>query len=79
MSKRTLLQPLIGLLSLAVLWSSTACAIGPKYMRPELRSPPAYKEAPPSGWTDAQPNYVVARGQWWRLFNNPASTGSRVR
>ena len=75
MSKRTPLQPLIGLLSLAVLWSSTACAIGPKYMRPELRSPSAYKEAPPSGWTDARPNDVVARGQWWRLFNDSGLDG----
>ncbi len=44
-------------------------------MRPETPMPPAYKEAPPPGWTEAQPKDAVARGQWWRLFNAPGLNG----
>ena len=54
------------------LLSTAACAIGPKYMRPETLTPPAYREAPPAGWTEAQPDDAALRGQWWRMFNEPA-------
>ena len=40
--------------------------------RPETPTPPAYREPPPSGWTTAQPNDAALRGEWWRLFNEPA-------
>lgn len=50
---------------------STACAIGPKYMRPEMPSPLAYRETPPSGWATAQPDDAALRGQWWTMFNQP--------
>jgi NodT family efflux transporter outer membrane factor (OMF) lipoprotein len=56
----------------AVTLSTTACAIGPNYMRPETPAPLAYREAPPPGWTSAQPNDAALRGQWWRVFNEPA-------
>jgi NodT family efflux transporter outer membrane factor (OMF) lipoprotein len=52
--------------------STTACAIGPNYMRPATPAPRAYREAPPPGWTSAQPNDAALRGQWWRMFNEPA-------
>ena len=52
--------------------STTACAIGPNYLRPETPAPQAYREAPPPGWTSAQPNDAALRGQWWRVFNEPA-------
>src|SRR5262245_37476074 len=54
------------------LLSTTACAIGPKYMRPDTPTPPAFKEMPPSGWTVAQPQDASVRGQWWRTFNQPS-------
>jgi NodT family efflux transporter outer membrane factor (OMF) lipoprotein len=52
--------------------SATACAIGPKYMRPAMPAPPAYREAPPSGWASARPNDAALRGEWWRTFDEPA-------
>src|SRR5262245_26704366 len=52
--------------------STTACAIGPKYMRPETPTPPTYREPPPPGWASAQPNDAALRGQWWTMFNEPA-------
>ena len=52
--------------------STAACAIGPDYMRPETPAPLAYREAPPPGWASAQPNDAALRGQWWRVFNEPA-------
>jgi len=55
----------------ALLLSTTACAIGPKYARPQMPAPPAYRETPPEGWTKAQPNDAAVRGEWWRMFNEP--------
>jgi NodT family efflux transporter outer membrane factor (OMF) lipoprotein len=63
-----------GLLVLAT-WlplSSAACAIGPKYSRPTIPAPGAYRELPPSGWTEARPNDMAIRGQWWQVFREPA-------
>jgi NodT family efflux transporter outer membrane factor (OMF) lipoprotein len=49
----------------------TACTVGPKYQRPEVNIPPAYKESPPPGWKFAQPNDAVSRGKWWEIFRVP--------
>jgi NodT family efflux transporter outer membrane factor (OMF) lipoprotein len=72
MSKRISRNGMVMCASAAMLLWTTGCAIGPKYMRPEIPNPPAYREAPPSGWTTAQPNDAAVRGQWWRPFNEPA-------
>ena len=72
MSKRVNRNGVVMCASAAMLLSTTACAIGPKYMRPEMPNPPAYREAPPSGWTTAQPNDAAVRGLWWRTFSEPA-------
>ena len=50
---------------------SSACMIGPKYQRPGAPAPPAFKEAPPAGWKEAQPNDGAVRGQWWKVYNDP--------
>src|SRR5262252_1951554 len=55
---------------LALLASLTACAVGPRYARPQAQTPPGFKEAPP-GWTTAQPSDQIARGKWWEVFNDP--------
>jgi NodT family efflux transporter outer membrane factor (OMF) lipoprotein len=53
------------------------CAVGPKYARPAVQTPPAYKEQYPDGaggtsdWTLARPNDDALRGKWWELFNDP--------
>jgi NodT family efflux transporter outer membrane factor (OMF) lipoprotein len=50
---------------------STGCMIGPNYKRPDARAPSAYKESPPSGWKQAQPNDAMLRGKWWTIYNDP--------
>ena len=46
--------------------------VGPKYKRPAAPVPQAYKETPPAGWKEAQPNDGVIRGKWWEIYNDPA-------
>ncbi len=54
----------------------TGCSVGPKYHRPPVETPPAYKEAPQTykeaaNWKTAQPNEVGFKGNWWEIFNDP--------
>lgn len=49
---------------------SNACMIGPKYQRPNVAAPPAFKEAIPAGWKQAQPNDGALRGNWWKVYND---------
>src|SRR4029453_16237382 len=72
MSRRVTRNGVLMLAWTSVVLSTTACAIGPKYVRPEIPPPPAYREAAPPGWTDAQPDDAAVRGQWWRMFDEPA-------
>jgi NodT family efflux transporter outer membrane factor (OMF) lipoprotein len=61
--------------SLALLM--TGCAVGPKYQRPVVQVPPAFKEQPPDsyketdGWKIGQPADTRLRGDWWTLFGDP--------
>ncbi len=66
------------LLSLATLLLTTAgCMVGPKYQRPSVPVPPAYKEQTPpkatqgTQWKPAQPDDGAIRGKWWEIFNDP--------
>ena len=45
-----------------------ACTVGPKYERPVVVTPPAYKEA--GEWKIAQPRDEVNRGKWWEIFGD---------
>jgi multidrug efflux system outer membrane protein len=45
--------------------------VGPNYQRPKSEVPPAFKEAPPAGWKEAQPRDEIARGDWWIVFSDP--------
>ena len=45
--------------------------VGPKYHRPPIAGTPAFKEAPPAGWKEAQPNEGIPRGRWWEMYNDP--------
>ncbi|PYU30777.1 MAG: RND transporter [Acidobacteria bacterium] len=47
----------------------TGCAVGPKYQRPPVEVPPAYKEA--GNWKTAQPNEQSLGGNWWEIFQDP--------
>ncbi|WP_256988631.1 efflux transporter outer membrane subunit [Bordetella genomosp. 9] len=54
------------------------CSVTPTYEHPAVQTPPAYKEAGPmvlageqsSNWKPAQPSEAIARGEWWRVFND---------
>src|SRR6185437_4000116 len=67
--------PLAVLLGCAVLLA--ACTVGPKYARPGVQTPPAYKELTPEsmkvteGWKEAQPKDDVIHGKWWEMFGDP--------
>lgn len=55
------------LLSIATL---PGCSMAPDYHAPAtVPIAPSFKEEP--GWSVAVPSDAVARGDWWRLFNDP--------
>jgi NodT family efflux transporter outer membrane factor (OMF) lipoprotein len=64
-----------GLLCVALL--ASGCNVGPRYNKPEVQRPDAYKELTPQdypntdGWKVAQPSDAVLRGNWWEVFNDP--------
>jgi NodT family efflux transporter outer membrane factor (OMF) lipoprotein len=80
---RTGLRPFrLGQIALVALVAEAAiaasgCIVGPKYVRPVVQAPPAYKELAgdvPAGtdaWKPAQPSDAAGRGQWWTIFNDP--------
>jgi len=57
--------------TVGLLLVSSACAIGPKYRRPEGPASTAFKEELPAGWKEAQPNDGALRGRWWEVFADP--------
>ncbi|VVM83249.1 Multidrug/solvent efflux pump outer membrane protein MepC [Pseudomonas fluorescens] len=63
----------------AMLLAISACSLTPDYEKPSLSMPAAYKEGSdnlslnPSeagSWKSAQPSEEVARGEWWKVFND---------
>jgi NodT family efflux transporter outer membrane factor (OMF) lipoprotein len=54
--------------ALASVLSIAGCAVGPKYNRPAVEIPPAYKEA--GDWKPAQPNEQNLGGAWWQIFQD---------
>jgi NodT family efflux transporter outer membrane factor (OMF) lipoprotein len=57
------------ILILAAALPFTGCAVGPKYKRPTVPVPPAYKEV--ANWKTAQPNDQNLGGNWWEIFQDP--------
>jgi len=55
--------------AVAVLAAVVGCAVGPRYVRPPIAEPDAYKET--AGWKIAEPQADVARGPWWEIFGDP--------
>jgi len=45
------------------------CSLSPTYRKPQVDIPASFKEEP--GWQVAAPADDVARGEWWKLFNDP--------
>jgi NodT family efflux transporter outer membrane factor (OMF) lipoprotein len=53
------------------------CNVGPKYLRPVVPTPSAFKELgaqqAPDGtvWKPAQPQDAMLRGKWWEIYQEP--------
>ena len=63
-------RPCFGLAALGSLALFLAgCNLAPKYTKPTVETPPAFKEA--DGWKVAQPKDDSIRGPWWEMFNDP--------
>ena len=58
----------IRVLAAAALALLAACSAGPKYERPAVDAPAAYKEA--GNWKVAQPRDDVRRDKWWEVFGD---------
>ena len=57
---------------LAGLLLSTGCNLAPKYVRPPVETPAAFKETAGDTnlWQLAQPNDAAPRGPWWEIFHD---------
>lgn len=44
------------------------CAVGPKYQRPAMPAPPAWKTEGP--WREAAPKDAFPKGAWWEIFHD---------
>ncbi len=49
------------------------CMVGPDYRLPAAPLSLAYKELP--GWTIASPADTLAKGEWWRVYQDPVLDG----
>jgi len=73
----TALQNAGAILSCGALLFAAGCNPAPKYARPPVETPPAYKELTPAdyaatdGWKVAQPQDAALHGDWWKVFNDP--------
>ncbi len=45
--------------------------VGPNYRLPPAPTPAAFKEKPPDGWKEAEPNDAALKGKWWEIYNDP--------
>ncbi len=52
---------------------AAACAVGPDYHRPPLDTAANFKEA--GDWKPSEPNDVLSRGPWWKIFNDDVLDG----
>jgi NodT family efflux transporter outer membrane factor (OMF) lipoprotein len=64
-SRGTLPASLILVAAFAML---AGCTVGPKYNKPPVATPPAFKES--EGWKVAQPSDAAIKGKWWEMFND---------
>ncbi len=77
MERKMIRRQWLGTSALAAAAFLAGCNIGPKYARPPVDTPPAYKElnVPDSsaaqGWKLAHPSDATLHGNWWEIFNEP--------
>jgi NodT family efflux transporter outer membrane factor (OMF) lipoprotein len=64
-------------LSVACALFLNACVVGPKYNRPSVQTPAAFKElampsvADTTAWKTARPKDDAIRGKWWDIYSDP--------
>jgi len=69
-------MPILRLLVFALL-GLLGCNVGPKYLRPAVPAPSAFKETGPQQapdgtvWKPAQPQDAMLRGKWWEIYQEP--------
>jgi len=62
---------------LATLTIFAGCSFAPKYAKPSVQMPAAFKEMTPAqsqetdGWKAAEPRDNAIRGNWWEVFHDP--------
>jgi NodT family efflux transporter outer membrane factor (OMF) lipoprotein len=53
------------------------CTVGPKYVRPNVQAPPAFKESAPQQsadgtlWKPVNPQDATLRSNWWEIYQEP--------
>ena len=63
--------------SLACLILFAGCSFAPRYAKPAVQTPAAFKELTPEqaretdGWKIAEPRDGLVRGKWWETFHQP--------
>jgi outer membrane protein, multidrug efflux system len=58
---------LLGVVALSAV-AVGGCNLAPRYERPAVDTPPAYKEY--TGWTVSNPQDSIPVGSWWRMFGD---------
>ena len=60
-----------GLLAIALAGGVLAgCAVGPKYDRPSVQAPMAWRTEPTPPWQVASPRDAFPKGEWWAIFED---------
>ncbi|MBF0511293.1 MAG: efflux transporter outer membrane subunit [Candidatus Omnitrophica bacterium] len=62
------MKNLINGLVIGSLMLTSGCCIGPKYKKPQVSVPLAYKES--TDWKKATPQDEMIKGEWWKIFND---------
>ena len=62
-------RPRTLVLAVACALAAGCMTVGPDYQKPNEPLPAAFKEAGP--WKEAAPSDLLARGDWWKVFNDP--------
>jgi NodT family efflux transporter outer membrane factor (OMF) lipoprotein len=61
----------------SLVFFAAGCSFAPKYVKPVVQTPAAFKELTPEqsqdveGWKVAEPKDDVIRGKWWEMFHEP--------
>ncbi len=50
-----------------------SCAVGPRYERPLVQTPPSWKSQGP--WREAAPKDALPKGVWWEVFHDQELNG----